>query len=270
VRRAIAVVGLLALALAGAVYLVGRPAPPPPAAEPGSAPATLPTTQLPTAAPPLPEPATPAPEEPVLPPLAESDPVVRELAARLSSQPRLTAALATPDVIRRFVAAVDNVADGEVPRVQLPALAPTGEFRVEERPDGTWIDPRSYARYDGVGDLVGSIDAAGSAELYHRLAPLLDTAYGELGYPDRRFDDRLRAALVRLLGTPLLEGRVAVTPRVLTWRFADPALERLSPVQKQLVRLGPRNERLVQQKLREIAEALGIPPSELPPEVVQP
>jgi len=270
VRRAIAVVGLLALAVAGAVFLVGRPGPtPPPAAGPGSLPATPPTTQLPTAALPPPEPVPPE-TAPVLPPLAESDPLVRELAGHLSSQPRLAAALATPDVIRRFVAAVDNVADGEVPRVQLPALAPTGEFRVEERPDGASIDPRSYARYDAVGDLVGSIDAAGSAELYHRLAPLADAAYAELGYPDRRFDDRLRAALVRLLGTPLLEGRVAVTPRVLTWRFADPALERLSPVQKQLVRLGPRNERLVQQKLREIAEALGIPPSELPPEVVQP
>jgi hypothetical protein len=40
--------------------------------------------------------------------------------------------------------------------------------------------------------------------------------------------------------------------------FEDPALESLSPPQRQLLRMGPRNARIVQQKLREIAPYLGI------------
>jgi len=39
----------------------------------------------------------------------------------------------------------------------------------------------------------------------------------------------------------------------------------LSAAQKQLLRMGPQNVRMVQNKLREIAAALGIPASKLPP-----
>jgi hypothetical protein len=41
--------------------------------------------------------------------------------------------------------------------------------------------------------------------------------------------------------------------------FADPALEALSEVEKHLVRMGPRNERIVQAKARELREALALP-----------
>jgi hypothetical protein len=49
-----------------------------------------------------------------------------------------------------------------------------------------------------------------------------------------------------------------VTQSKVLYTFDDPALEALTPPQRQLLRMGPRNERLVQQKLREIAPHLGI------------
>ena len=42
-------------------------------------------------------------------------------------------------------------------------------------------------------------------------------------------------------------------------------LESLTNAQKQLLRMGPRNVKLIQAKLREVAVALGIPASRLPP-----
>jgi hypothetical protein len=48
------------------------------------------------------------------------------------------------------------------------------------------------------------------------------------------------------------------------YAFADPRDEGLTPAQKQLLRMGPGNARIVQAKLREIALALGIPPQRLP------
>ena len=45
----------------------------------------------------------------------------------------------------------------------------------------------------------------------------------------------------------------------------DPALENLAPAQKQLMRMGPRNTKIIQAKLREIATALGIDANRLPP-----
>ena len=52
---------------------------------------------------------------------------------------------------------------------------------------------------------------------------------------------------------------MAVEPDGGLWAFSDPAVERLSPAQKHLVRMGPDNAALVQAKLRELADALGVP-----------
>ncbi|MHB8877533.1 MAG: DUF3014 domain-containing protein [Myxococcaceae bacterium] len=41
--------------------------------------------------------------------------------------------------------------------------------------------------------------------------------------------------------------------------FKDPALEGASPAQKQLLRMGPDNGRIVKEKLRELARALKLP-----------
>jgi hypothetical protein len=42
------------------------------------------------------------------------------------------------------------------------------------------------------------------------------------------------------------------------YAFSDPKLEALGPVEKHLLRMGPRNARLVQAKAREIEGALGL------------
>jgi hypothetical protein len=47
--------------------------------------------------------------------------------------------------------------------------------------------------------------------------------------------------------------------------MADERLESLSPAQKQLFRMGPRNVKIIQAKLRDIALYLGIPQNKLPP-----
>jgi hypothetical protein len=57
---------------------------------------------------------------------------------------------------------------------------------------------------------------------------------------------------------------VRVRPAPVLYQFTDPRLERLSGAQKQLLRMGPRNVRIVQDKLREVARALRIPADRLP------
>src|SRR5206468_12879782 len=82
---------------------------------------TEPPAQVPGApeAPASPElPPTPGGSEPegvpttTLPPLAESDAPVRELARGLSPNPALSRWLSGEGLIQRFVAVVDNVAEG--------------------------------------------------------------------------------------------------------------------------------------------------------------
>jgi hypothetical protein len=48
------------------------------------------------------------------------------------------------------------------------------------------------------------------------------------------------------------------------YAYANPSLEELTPAQRQFLRMGPRNMRIVKAKLREVAGFLGIPDSELP------
>jgi hypothetical protein len=96
------------------------------------------------------------------------------------------------------------------------------------------------------------------------MRPRLDEAYRELGYPDGRFDAAVERALARLLSTPSIEGDAEVTPSPVLYKYADDRVERLTPAQKQLLRMGPRNAKLVQDKLREVAVALGIPNASLP------
>ena len=67
---------------------------------------------------------------------------------------------------------------------------------------------------------------------------------------------------------PVLRDDVELVPHAIGFRYADPTLEALTPAQKQFLRIGPRNVRLVQGKLRELGTALaaGAParPAEAP------
>ena len=208
-----------------------------------------------------PPPSTPTPFP--LPPLEESDTVVRDLARGLSSHPLLVSWLAQSELVRTLAAVVLNVAEGESPRPHLPFLAPRSAFTVIERRSGRLtLDPASYARYDLVGDAAASLDAGECARVYRLLEPLFESAYRELGHPEGGFSKKLGTAFDRLLEVPLLEGEVPlveVEKAVIAYAFADEKLEALSIPQKHLIRMGPRNVRRVQEKIRAIAGALGLP-----------
>ncbi len=66
--------------------------------------------------------------------------------------------------------------------------------------------------------------------------------------------------LSRLEAAPVVEGEVAVEPAgPVLYLFADPALEALGPVEKQVLRMGPRNGRIVKAKAAALRQALGLP-----------
>jgi len=180
----------------------------------------------------------------VLPPLDETDPLVRQLVSALSSHPTVAAWLATDHLIHNFALVTQDIDEGV--------------FRAAGDESTEYIDQASYQRYDGYADAIASIDARGAARLYATLKPRITDAYRQLGDPEGEFDPTLTRALVELLRTPVVDGRIALTRKSVDYQFADPALESLSGAERQLLRMGPRNVRLIQQKLREIAPYLGI------------
>jgi hypothetical protein len=216
-----------------------------------------PTSTAPTVAyRPLPAPAGAAPAIDV-PPLDETDPLVRRLVSALSSHPRVAAWLTTTNLVRTFAVAVENITTGATPARHLRVLRPAGPFRVVEDDEVMHIDPRSFERYNGIADAVASIDATGAATLYATLRPRFDEAYRELGRADG-FDAALERAIAILVGIPVPPAAVPLVYQGALNAFADPRLEELTDAEKQLLRMGPRNMRLIQGKLREIAAALGM------------
>jgi hypothetical protein len=117
-------------------------------------------------------------------------------------------------------------------------------------------DPAGFAGYDLFGDAVASVDPSAAATAYRSLAPLFEAAYVDLGYPEGGFPTALDRAIRALLAVPVLREDVELVPHAIGFKYADPRLEALTPAQKQLLRIGPRNVRLVQGKLRELAAAL--------------
>lgn len=203
-----------------------------------------------------------------LPPLDESDALVRELVSRLSSHPRIAAWLTTDHLIRDFVAIVLNIAQGQTPTPHLAHVRPDGQFQPQKDGSRLRIDPATYRRYDGYAQAVAALDAQGAARLYATVKPRIEEAYQGLGAPDGTFDRTLEKAIIRLLETPMVEGDVGLQSTTVSYSFADPALEGLAPVQRQFLRMGPANMRVVRAKLVEIAGFLGIPPESLPEERV--
>jgi hypothetical protein len=264
----IGVVAVLAVGLAVWFFLPGRPAPesaegpppssaaplPPPAGPIGVCQATDTSTDTVTDASAMPI---------ALPSLDGSDALVGMLASTLSSNPRVAAWLTTDGLIRNFTAVVDNIADGTSPAVHLGLLRPASPFMVTGEDDGLVLDSQGFTRYAPIVAALQSVDVQAAAQICGTLKPRLDEAFDELG-GNESFEVALERAIVALLRTPALDGTVRLVPNDGTYAFRDVELESLTPAQKHLARMGPENTRLIQDKLRQLALAIGIPGDRLP------
>jgi hypothetical protein len=196
--------------------------------------------------------------------LDKSDDLVRQLAKEISSHPRIAQWLQSKDLIRRFVAAVDNIANGLSPRAHIDFFEPPGEFVVAKRGSSYIADPNGYSRYHTVADVFVSLDITQCVSLFRALKPLCQEAYRDLGYPDQDFEQTFLRAIVELLETPVVEGDIVLEKAVINSVMLDPELESLSDAQKHLLRMGPENVGAIQAKMREIAINLGFAESSLP------
>lgn len=197
--------------------------------------------------------------------LEESDEVVREKAQNLTSHPLLEDWLSTSSIIYKFTAAVDNIAQGLSPKPQIDFFRPQEEFEVIKKEGRIYIDPDSYRRYDTVVEVFLTLDSEECVRLYKQLKPTIQQAYRKLGYPDKDFTDTLIIAIMELLKVPVVEGNVLLEKKITTYRMVDPDLEGMSKAQKHLFRMGPQNVKMIQEKLREMALALGVEEDQLPP-----
>ncbi len=210
---------------------------------------------------PAPQPSWAEPEvlEPsvALPPLNASDSWLRE-----EVEPDAASFLATllgeSELVRTFAAVLENASRGEYPRNLLGFMTPSGKFMVHRVAGKMAIDPASYARYDAYVQALGAVSPARAATIFLQFEPLLFEALREFGEGPRAPRSLLADALTRIYAIPLSADPVTlVRPKVL-YKFADAELEALSPMQKQLLRMGPANLQIIRDWLDQFADQLAV------------
>jgi len=190
----------------------------------------------------------------VLPKLDESDQLIRDAVVTLSGNAGISAWLIPDELIRKFVVLVDNTTHGSVPRKHVSFLAPEGPFLAARVSDSLYVlNEECYERYNLLAEIFSSIDSRRAVEFYVLTKPMFQEAYKELGYTDKSFDAAVFSAIGRILETPVITKPIELVRPVVMYKYADPRLESLSETQKQILRMGPNNTRVIQAKLSEIA-----------------
>ncbi len=200
-------------------------------------------------------------EEPVvneeaLPELIDSDRYAVEKALAAANGMEITPILVEQDVIRHFVVFVDNLAQGELARKVSPVKAPKTDFTVTDVSNKTYLNPDSYHRYDIYADLVSNLDEQKLIETYHKLMPLLDQAFEELGYENSNFNNQMLKAIDVILDAPIIEHPIELSTISVNYQFVDPELESLPNAQKLMIRMGPENAKKVKAAMRKLKQQL--------------
>ena len=197
---------------------------------------------------------TTEPAPPPLPDLSQSDDPVRDAVADIPLGTVGQEFLTPGNVIERSSSLIYLLAQGDVPYKLLPIARPKEAFPFID--DGTQVitDPAGFARYDGLAQWIGSLDAGAIVSALQPLLPLFREAWSFYGEDASDFDFAVLTVLETLISTP--EPReVRLVRKEAVWVYEDPELEALPAIQKQIMRMGPDNADIVRAKALEFRRA---------------
>jgi hypothetical protein len=159
------------------------------------------------------------------------------------------------DLLRRLAVVVDNAAEGKYPARQLGFLAPTGSFKIQREGERLFVDPAGYERFDTHVDVLTAMDPERVASMLELISPLLQEGMRELGNT-RSVETELKQAIDEVMAVPVRRQRLELIQPNVLYEYADPRLEDLSDLQKQVLRMGPDNVARLQRYLVRLEAAL--------------
>lgn len=262
------VIVVLALIAAAATFYFLRddgPAISPTVSKPvGVAPQTATSSSVAAVAPtPEYEPPQPVAVVEPLPLLNESDSSLLTALQQLRGE-GLLQLIVPQEIVRKFVLAVNNVAEGKVIQEYRPIVSPPPPFIAESFSvmiEGTAaeqerVSAKNFQRYEPYVTTLSLIDSDAAVAVYRRFYPLLEEAFNELGLKKPNFHSVLIAAIDNLLAAPDVQGDLLLLRPKVFYQYADPALETLPQTHKLMVRMGPENARTVKASLRQLRARL--------------
>ena len=191
-----------------------------------------------------------------LPPLDDSDEFLRKRISLLSKNQDLSVWITADDLLRRIVSYTDGLSRGVALDKIFPLSPPDGKFTTHMDGENIWLNAGNYERYDRTISAIVSLNPKMLAKIFHFSRPLLETAFAELGYNIRQMDGIILTALDQIIATPVIYEPIMLTRESVTYKFADSNLERLKPIQKQLIRSGPTNTERIKNQAAAIKKYL--------------
>ena len=81
--------------------------------------------------------------------------------------------------------------------------------------------------------------------------------FAEFSYPpEHQLEDILVKSAAEILAAPTIEEPIALVRPSVLYKFANKKFESLSPVSKLMIRMGPENTRIIQNKVRLLVEEM--------------
>ena len=195
-------------------------------------------------------------EKITLPELNNSDSFLRESLTIISSDSSFIRWISKDDLFRRAASYFDGLSRGVILNKIFPLSAPEGNFTTHKTGDELYLNAGNYERYSETIDVILNVDMALIAEIFHSTRPLLEAAFAEMGYNSRQMDGIILQSIEQILSTPIIARPISLSHESVLYQFADPDLEELSPIQKQLLRTGPENTQKIQQQALILRDAL--------------
>jgi hypothetical protein len=226
-----------------------------PSVEPAPAPIAAQAPAAPIAAPVVTEVQPKIPPAPVVSE-ETGDQYARESIDAVNGGKALAQFVAGDYVVERAVAIIDALRRGEVPYKLLPVGKPSTPFPISDNGLRVTLDTAGFSRYDGFAQWVGGLDTPALISLLNDYERIATQALTRMGVTDFDIRSALLAATTQILSTPQVAVDAELMRREANWVYMDPELEALSSLQKQVLRMGPENADIVQQKARDIRGAL--------------
>ena len=226
-----------------------------PSVEPAPMPIEAQAPAAPIAAPPVTEVQPKIPPAPVVSE-ETGDQYARESIDAVNGGKALAQFVAGDYVVERAVAIIDALRRGEVPYKLLPVGKPSTTFPISDNGLRVTLDTAGFSRYDGFAQWVGRLNTPALVSLLNDYEMIATQALTRMGVTDFDIRSAVLAATTQILSTPQVSVDAELMRREANWVYMDPELEALSSLQKQVLRMGPENADIVQQKARDIRGAL--------------
>ncbi len=181
----------------------------------------------------------------ILPELDQSDVFILDKFSLISWRKELKYLILTDDLVRRIVVFTDNFSRGELAYSHLPLKPLQGKFQVDivdgATTDNIIASTANELRYLQYIELLQSFESQTLVAEFISAKPLFEQAYAELGYGDKSFEQCLQQAINRILNIPVPNTAAQLIRPNVIYKYKQQSIEKLSPADKFLMRLGKEN-----------------------------